>query len=94
MHINPTDTAAVQASFANEPYEVAVIHNRSLVHLRVVGQELRSPARVADEKLPVHEVVGRSLVATTRAVLAPGCAVTVRAGRPARVNSPLAQLPP
>jgi hypothetical protein len=31
--------------------------------------------------------------ATTRSVLAPECAVTVRAGRPARVNFPLAQLP-
>src|SRR6266542_5942695 len=68
VYINPADTAAVQASFANEPYDVAVIYNRSLVHLRVVGQELRSPALVADEKLPVHEVVAAHLLAVQQPI--------------------------
>ena len=68
MHINPADAATVQASFANEPCDVAVIHKRSLVHLRVVGQKVRSPVFVDDEKLPVHEVVAAHLVAAQQPI--------------------------
>ena len=45
VHINPADAAARQASFANEAYDDAVIHNRSLGHLCMVGQQLGSPPR-------------------------------------------------
>src|SRR6187551_197462 len=58
MRIDPTDTSSVQSPDAHKFDDIAMRHDRRLMHLLVVGQQLLAPpGLVPDEELSVHEVM-------------------------------------
>ena len=68
MRIDPANTAAVQTPIAHKVYDIAVRHDRCLVHSLVVGQQLFATTRVADEELAEDEVVAAHFVTTQEPV--------------------------
>lgn len=57
MRIDPADAASVQPPVADKCDDVVMRYHRRLMHLLVVGQQLFTPAFVADEQFAVHEVM-------------------------------------
>ena len=51
MRTNPTDATSVQPPVAHKFDDIAMRHDRGLMHLLVVGQQLLTPAFVPDTAL-------------------------------------------
>jgi len=68
VRIDPANAAAVQSPIAHKVYDIAVRHDRCLVHSLVVGQQLFATTRVADEELAEDEVVAAHFVTTQEPV--------------------------
>lgn len=68
MRVDPTDTAPVKLSVADERDDFIVTHDRRLIHALVVPQQLFAPSLIANEEFAVDEVVAAHFVATQEVV--------------------------
>ena len=68
VRVDPADSTAVQFAIAHERDHLSVGHERRLVHPLVVRQKRLAAAPVADEQLPVHEVVAVNFVEAQESV--------------------------
>ena len=66
MCIDPSDAPAMQSAAANEGDHISVWHQRRLMHLLVVVEQLLASADIADQQFAVNEVMGTDLVATQK----------------------------
>ena len=80
MRIDPPDAPSVQPPVAHKLDDIAMRHDRRLMHLLVVGQQLLTPAFVPDEELSVHEVMPTHFVAAQQRIELGGIWVSIAAG--------------
>jgi crotonobetainyl-CoA:carnitine CoA-transferase CaiB-like acyl-CoA transferase len=68
VDIDPTDSAAVQPPRVHERHDLAMRHQRDLVHQAVGRQQLRASTLVADQQLAVDEIVAADLASIEQIV--------------------------
>ena len=68
MRIDPANTAPVQTPFAYKRDDITVRHNRCLVHLLVVCQQLLASTLIPYKEFAVYEVVAADFVAAQEPV--------------------------
>ena len=63
MYIDPANASSMQPALAHEGNNVAVRHDRRLMHLLVVCEKLPASTDIANEQLTKHELMATHLVA-------------------------------
>src|SRR5688500_17633967 len=78
MRVDPPDATPVQPPVPHEGHDIAVRHERRLMHLLVVCQKLTATAFVPDEEYPVHKIVAAHSVAAQQRVKLAGIRGPIR----------------